>query len=148
MYGGLHKKLVFMKRDKIIYWSTTTLAALGFLMSAFMYLSRNPELIAGFSKLGYPVYFVMLLGTAKLLGSIALLVPLPSKLKEWTYAGFTFTLVGAVWTHIATHTPFVAPLLFLLVVAASYIFYNRVKDNVMVPGGIPKHIGYKHVNQV
>lgn len=137
-----------MKRDKIIYWSTTALAALGFLMSAFMYLGRSPELMAGFSKLGYPVYFVMLLGTAKLLGAIALLVPLPSKIKEWTYAGFTFTLVGAVWTHIATHTPFVAPLVFLLVVASSYIFYNRVKGHIAEPGRLRKNIGYQHVNQV
>lgn len=116
-----------MKRDKILYWATTGLTALGFVASSLMYLTRNPELMRSFSQLGYPAYFVMLLGVAKLTGALALLNPWSDKLKEWAYAGFTFTLVGAAWTHIATGTPFVAPLVFLVLVLASYFFRQRVK---------------------
>lgn len=115
-----------MKRDKIIYWVFTALVALGFAMSSFMYLSRNPELMEGFKKLGYPLYFVMLLGLAKLLGAIALVNPWWNKLREWAYAGFTFTLIGATWTHISTHTPFVMPLVFLALLAVSYWFNRRL----------------------
>ena len=101
-----------MTTNKIIYWVSTILFSAGMLMSSFMYLSHNPELMKGFALLGYPVYFVNILGTAKLLGAITLLVPTFPKLKEWAYAGFTFCLIGAVWTHAATGTPFVMPLVF------------------------------------
>ena len=117
-----------MKRDKIIYWILTGIVALGFAMSSFMYLSKNPELMANFNQLGFPVYFVTILGIAKLLGAIALINPWWNKLKEWAYAGFTFTLIGAAWTHIATGTSFMAPLIFLLLVGGSYLFYLRTTD--------------------
>ena len=117
------------KKTKIIYWSLTGLIALGFLMSSFMYLSKAPMLIENFSKIGFPVLFVSILGVAKLLGAIAIINPWFPKLKEWAYAGFTFVLIGAVWVHVATSTPFVAPLVFLILVAASYFFYQKVKSN-------------------
>lgn len=115
-----------MKRDKILYWITTGLVSLGFLMSSMMYLTHNPELMKGFSMLGYPVYFVNILGIAKLAGALAIINPWSVKLKEWAYAGFTFTLIGAAWTHIVTHSPFMAPLVFLLLLGASYFFYTRL----------------------
>ena len=115
-----------MKTNKIVYWSLTGLVALGFLMSSFMYLGKSPELMENFHKAGYPVYFVTILGLAKLLGAIALVNPWFPKLKEWAYAGFTFTLIGAIWTHVATDTPFVAPLIFLILLAASYFFLQKV----------------------
>src|SRR5688572_423598 len=98
-----------MTRDKIIYWATTGLVAAGMAMSAFMYLSNNPEMMGNFQALGIPAYLVIVLGVAKGLGAIALVAPVWARLKEWAYAGFTFTFLGAVWTHIATGTPWVAP---------------------------------------
>ncbi|MBS1773232.1 MAG: DoxX family protein [Bacteroidetes bacterium] len=115
-----------MKRDKILYWATTGFVSLGFLMSSMMYLTHNPELMKGFSMLGYPVYFVNILGIAKLTGALALLNPWSAKLREWAYAGFTFTLIGAAWTHIATHTPPTAPIVFLVLLGASYFFHQKV----------------------
>lgn len=115
-----------MKRDKLFFWVATGLVSAGMLMSALMYLSHNDELMATFHKAGYPDYFVTLLGAAKLLGAIALLVPLWSKVTEWAYAGFAFTFVGAIWTHISTNTPWVAPFIALLLLATSYWFRGRV----------------------
>lgn len=115
-----------MKKNKIIYWSLTGLVSLGFLMSSFMYLGKSAELMENFAKIGFPVYFVSILGLAKLLGAIALVNPWFPKLKEWAYAGFTFVLLGAVWTHLATSTPFAAPLVFLVLLGASYFFYQRI----------------------
>ena len=115
-----------MKRNKILYWTTTSLVSAGFLLSSMMYLTRNPELMATFSKAGYPVYFVMLLGVAKLFGSLALINPWWDKLKEWAYAGFTFTLTGAIWTHISTGTSVVAPLIFLVLILTSYYFRRKM----------------------
>jgi hypothetical protein len=129
MYGSLQDKNGIMKRDKIIYWITTGLVALGFAMSSYMYLSQNKELMTGFAMLGYPVYFVTILGVAKLLGALAIVNPWSAKVKEWAYAGFTFTLIGATWTHIATGTPFVSPLVFLVLLGVSYLFFARTKTS-------------------
>lgn len=115
-----------MKTNKILYWTFTGIISLGFLFSSYMYLGKNPELMAGFVQLGYPAYFVTILGVAKLLGALAIVNPWFPKLKEWAYAGFTFNLIGATWTHMATQTPFVAPLFFLAILAASYYFFNKV----------------------
>jgi len=116
-----------MKRDKIIYWTATGLLAAGMGMSAFMYLSRNSELMKSFETIGLPVYMVSILGVAKLLGAVALLAPVWDRLKEWAYAGFSFTFIGAVWIHIATGTSWVAPLIALLILAVSYGFRLKLK---------------------
>ena len=115
-----------MKKDKIIYWIATGLLAAGMAMSAYMYLTKNPELMGTFEALGFPVYFISILGVAKLLGAIVLVAPAGSRLKEWAYAGFIFTFIGAIWVHLATGTPFIGPLVFLVVLGVSYFFWNRV----------------------
>jgi uncharacterized membrane protein YphA (DoxX/SURF4 family) len=115
-----------MKRDKIIYWAATGLVAAGMTMSAFMYLTKNPELTNSFRSLGFPDFLVILLGVAKLLGAIALVSPISEKVKEWAYAGFAFVFLGAIWTHIATGTPWVAPFITLVILTVSYVFRLRL----------------------
>ena len=115
-----------MKRDKILYWIFTGLVSLGFAASSIMYLTKSPQLVDGFKFLGLPQYLIPILGVAKLTGALALINPWFPKLREWAYAGFTFTLIGASWTHIATNTPFSTPLLFFALVAISYFFHTRV----------------------
>jgi hypothetical protein len=115
-----------MKNNKILYWSFTGLVSLAFLFSSFMYLGKSPELMENFHKAGFPDFFVTILGLAKLLGALALVNPWFPKLKEWAYAGFVFVLIGAVWTHVATSTPFVAPLVFLVLVFTSYFLFRKI----------------------
>jgi hypothetical protein len=130
------KIIYIMKRDKIIYWVATGLVAAGMAMSAFMYLTKNPALVASFQQLGFPVYFISILGTAKLLGAIVLVTPAGERLKEWAYAGFLFTFGGAIWTHVVTGTPWVTPAVFLLVLAVSYVFkvraHSKVQDSTTI----------------
>lgn len=122
-----------------MYWSFTGLISAFFLMSAFMYLSWSPALVEGFTKGGLPLFMIPLLGVAKLLGAIAIVNPWFKGLKEWAYAGFTFVLIGAVWVHAATHTPFVMPLVFLVLLGVSY-FYKRKLESFRLtqikPAGI------------
>jgi hypothetical protein len=115
-----------MKKNKIIYWITTGLVSVGFLLSSLLYLMQSPELMENFKTLGIPFYMVQLLGVAKLLGGIAIINPWYAKLREWAYAGYTFVLVGATWTHLSTQTPFIAPLFFLALLAVSYIYSKKV----------------------
>ena len=111
-----------MKIKTITYWISTGLVAAMMTASAIMYLTRNPHMVEAFNRLGYPTYFPLILGVAKLLGVGALLVPRLGLLKEWAYAGFTFTFIGAIISHLAAGDgkEAVAPLVALLLLAASY----------------------------
>lgn len=83
--------------------------------------------------LGYPLYFLKLLGSAKILGSVALVGPRVGVLREWAYAGFVFDLVAAVASHVATkdaaHIPL--PLVVLVLVLASYALRRRVAGHLL-----------------
>ena len=108
---------------KVAYWGSTGIMAVLSLFAAFAYLSGSPQAIEGFAHVGYPQQLRIILGIAKLLGAIALLVPGLPKLKEWTYAGFTFAWISAFVAHYLAHDGAEAfmplPLLALLVI--SYI---------------------------
>ena len=116
-----------MKTDKIIYWASTGLICAFMAMSCFMYFSKSPQLMESIKTVGIPYYFIVLLGIFKALGILALLFSKWNTLKEWAYAGFTFTFVGAVWVHTATNTPFVGALVALALLAVSYIYWNKLK---------------------
>ena len=93
------------KRDKIIYWIATIWLSLGMLSTGVVQLFKikgdSPGSVDSMSHLGYPVYFVTILGICKILGVVALLIPKFPLLKEWAYAGFFFMMSGAIFTHIA-----------------------------------------------
>jgi len=108
---------------KVTYWVTTILlAALSFL-AAYGYLLGGPQSTQGFAHVGYPQQLRIILGIAKPLGGIALIVPGMVKLKEWAYAGFTFAWISAFIAHYLAKdgaTAF-APLVCLLILAISYL---------------------------
>jgi hypothetical protein len=114
-----------MKGKKIGYYVTTALFSLMMLGSASMYLTKNPEMVKAFAHLGYPLYFMTLLGTAKLLGALTLLIPMaPRGLKEWAYAGFTFNLIAAIASHASSGDAMadtLTPLMPMALLAASYV---------------------------
>jgi uncharacterized membrane protein len=77
------------------YWVTTGLVALVMLSGGLFQLLRQEGAVAGITRLGYPVYVVVMLGVWKVLGGVTLLAPRTPRLKEWAYAGIVFDLVGA-----------------------------------------------------
>jgi len=89
------------KQNKIVYWVVTGWLALGMLSSGVVQvLNLSPE--QKFTvHLGYPLYFITILGAWKILGAAAVLVPKRPVLKEWAYAGFFFCMSGAILSHIA-----------------------------------------------
>lgn len=111
-----------MKTKKVVYWVATLLVSAMMTMAAVAYLTHNPKAMDAFASLGYPSYFPTFLGIAKLLGVIALLAPGVPTLKEWAYAGFTFTFVAAFVSHMAMdqHKEAVAPVVASLLLAVSY----------------------------
>jgi hypothetical protein len=111
-----------MNGKNITYWIATLLVCGFMTFAAISYLSNDPKIVGAFGSLGYPRYFVAILGVAKLLGVLALIVPGPPLLKEWAYAGFTFTFIGAACSHFASNQmgATAAPLISLIVLAISY----------------------------
>lgn len=108
---------------KIAYWASTGLLAVLCFFSGYAYLPGNPQAVQGFAHVGYPQQLRIILGIAKPLGAIALLVPGFGKLKEWAYAGFTFAWISAFIAHyLAKDGPIAfAPLVLLLILAVSYV---------------------------
>jgi len=125
------------KRNKIIYWIATIWLSLGMLSTGIVQLLKlkgdGPGSLNSMTHLGYPVYFVTILGVSKILGVVALLIPKFPLLKEWAYAGFFFMMSGAIFTHIAAGNPmseiFPSLLLLILIVVS---WYFRPSDRKIV----------------
>lgn len=107
---------------KILYWASTSLVAASGFMAAFAYLSGGQQAVVGFAHVGYPQQLRILLGIAKPLGAVALLIPGWPLLKEWAYAGFTFAWIAAFIAHyLAGDEPKAfTPLAALALLAVSY----------------------------
>jgi uncharacterized membrane protein len=111
----------------VAYWVATGLLALFMAKSGFAYLTQE-QVRVECHRLGFPDYFRIELALAKLLGVLALLVPVPSRLKEWTYAGFTILLVSAAIAHTASGEPLTAStgvVVLLGILLVSYGLYQQ-----------------------
>src|SRR5450631_487301 len=89
-------------RNKIIYWGATILMAVGMLGSGLAQIFHAKDMVDIIVPLGYPLYFMYIIGVWKILGVIAILIPGFKLLKEWAYAGFFFTMTGALISHLAS----------------------------------------------
>ena len=108
---------------KVAYWVSTGLLAALSVFAAFTYLLGSPQTAQEFVHVGYPQQLRIILGIAKLLGAITLVVPGLAKLKEWAYAGFTFAWISAFVAHYLAKDGPIAfiPLILLLLLVVSYV---------------------------
>jgi len=86
----------------IAYWVATALLVFELVLGGVWDVLRVPHVRAVMERLGYPTYFVVILGVWKLLGAVALAIPRFPRLKEWAYAGMVFNLTGALISHVAS----------------------------------------------
>src|SRR6202140_2259313 len=108
---------------RIAYWISTAIACLA-LFGSLTYLTGSKEVVAGFAKAGYPQHLRIVLGIAKPIAAIVLLLPGFALLKEWAYAGVTFALVMAFISANASGEPVptrILPLVLLILLAVSYV---------------------------
>lgn len=113
------------KRNKIIYWIATLWLALGMVSTGTVQLLQMKEETDFVINLGYPPYFLVILGIWKILGVVAVLIPRYPLIKEWAYAGFFFSMSGAIFSHIAVGnavSEMFPPLLLLVLTAVSWYF--------------------------
>ncbi|MFT5522112.1 MAG: putative membrane protein YphA (DoxX/SURF4 family) [Pirellulaceae bacterium] len=91
--------------QKTGYWITTLLFCVLFTFGGFANLLQIEAQKQIVTQLGYPLYFMTLLGMAKLIGVVILIMPGFPRLKEWAYAGFTFVMLGAAFSHLEVADP-------------------------------------------
>jgi DoxX-like family len=106
----------------IAYWGSTALVAL-LLLGSLSYLTGSEQVVSGFAKAGYPQHLRIVLGMAKPVAAIVLLVPGLALLKEWAYAGATFAWIMAFISARASGEPvqvWIMPPVLLILLAISY----------------------------
>ncbi|MCW3126125.1 MAG: hypothetical protein JWO03_1783 [Bacteroidetes bacterium] len=118
-----------MKKNQIIYWTTTVIVSAMMLMSAYMYLTSE-AIKAGFVHLGFPDYFRTELAVAKIIGAVVLLIPAPARVKEWVYSAFGIIFISAAVAHFTVDgaAKVVGPLIVMVLLVVSYLFYHKIYD--------------------
>lgn len=119
-----------MKKLNITYWIVTSLFSAFMIFSSFGGITLMPEAVAMLhDHLGYPLYFIQLVSWAKVVGAIAILLPMvPARVKEWAYFGFFVDLVAAIVSFAAVGDPFVGWLpmfLFIAVLLWAYVLHHK-----------------------
>jgi len=124
------------RTKKIIYWVATLWLALGMVSTGGVQLVKAKEgqgALDMIHHLGYPDYLLTILGVLKILGVIVVLIPKFPLLKEWAYAGFVFTMVGAIFSHAAVNDGVVGVLPALLVLVLTMVsWYLRPADRKVI----------------
>jgi len=121
------------KRKLIWYWIITAILSFCIFSGGLAQALQLKEVVQGFKPLGYPTYFISLIGTWKMLGIIAILAPKFKLLKEWAYAGIFFSMTGAVISHIASNdvsAQIIAPVVLAVFTVLSW--YLRPADRKIV----------------
>jgi hypothetical protein len=121
-----------MKKEKIIFWTATTIITL--FEGVMPALTSQTELAKeGIRHLGYPEYFGNALVVFKVLGVLALVIPqIPKRVKEWAYAGLAFDFIFASISHGAVdgmNVQTIFPLFVLGILAVSYVYYHKLSLN-------------------
>ncbi|NER14275.1 DoxX family protein [Leptobacterium flavescens] len=117
-----------MKIQRIIYWVATALFSLLYLFSVYNYLFNHEAIKGAFESLGYPVYLIYPLATAKILGLVVILSNKGGSLKEWAYAGFVFNTILAFFAHyMVSDGQQMGAALALILILTSYFLGKKVR---------------------
>lgn len=128
-----HSTGVSVRRSKglvVGFWVVTVLFCLQMAFTAYAEL-KLPQVADAFRHLGFPAYFRVELSWAKLLGVALLLAPVPSRVKEWAYAGFAIDLGSALIAHLAVGDGPEAwgwAAVTAVLWALSYVFWRRLES--------------------
>jgi hypothetical protein len=126
-----------MEKSKlIIYWVATILMSVGMFGTGFAQVIHSKEMTDIVIPLGYPLYFLNIIGVWKMLGVIVILIPGFTLVKEWAYAGLFFVMTGAVISHLAGGDPsikgIIGPLMQTVFIVLSW-YFRPANRKISVP---------------
>jgi hypothetical protein len=117
-----------MKKERIIYWTTTGIVV-GIMLWSALNFAFNPAMKGAFAHLGLPNWFRIELTVAKILGAFALLIPaIPRRIKEFAYFGFAITLISASIAHLSSGDGILFEIghsVFFISLIVSYLYYHK-----------------------
>ncbi|MBK9721221.1 MAG: DoxX family protein [Saprospiraceae bacterium] len=122
-----------MKKTKILFWVTTSFL---FLTQGIMPILtiHSEDTKNAMNQLGYPTYFGIMLAVFKFFGGFVLMIPkIPSRIKEWAYAGFTFDFIAALVSIIVVYgigTTTLIPIIAIAILTLSYVSYHKLNPTV------------------
>ena len=123
--------MTLQKIRKIIYLVTTLIIAFVFFIGGIADILQPADAVEVIRSLGYPIYLMPFLGVLKIAGAIALLVKVKQfPIREWAYAGITFDLLGACYSHLRVsgfNMDVIIILVFLVILAGSYTHQKYAK---------------------
>jgi DoxX-like family len=85
---------------RVAYWTTTGVLAAECFVGGVMGALRLQPFKDVVAHLGYPPYFMTILGVCYVSAGVVLLAPRLPLVKEWAYAGLMFIYTGATASHI------------------------------------------------
>ena len=105
------------------YWTTTSIVATECLAGGVMGALQLSPFRDTATHLGYPAYFMSILGAWYVAAGVVLLAPGVVRLKEWAYAGLVINYTGAAASHLWTGDraqTLIGPAVFLGLAVASW----------------------------
>jgi len=122
-----------MKKLSTWYWIATIIFALMMLMDGFGGVTQQEAGKEVLRHLGYPVYLLIIVGIAKLLGALAIVQQKFVAIKEWAFAGFAINFIGAFASRAFVGDGaglLIPPLAALVIMFIPYILWKKVQENV------------------
>jgi len=120
---------------KIAYWASTAIVAVA-LLAALSYLTGSEQVVSGFARAGYPQHLRIVLGIAKPVAAIVLLLPGFPLLKEWAYAGVVFAWIMAfISAYTGGEQTWPMPLVLLALLIVSYVTRPASRRLLPLPAG-------------
>ena len=118
------------RRRTVAYWTSTLLLGTEGIVGGLLGIIRYPAYVGVLSHLGYPLYFMTIIGVWYTLAGVAVLAPRFPRVKEWAYAGLLINYTGAAASHMAAADPIgalVAPTVFTALTIASWALRPAVR---------------------
>lgn len=128
-WATLKKNIMTLKTTKTIYWIGASLTSLWFGTSGVCELTKNPIVWDITLQLGYPAYFIYVLGVAKLAGIAVLLIPNKLlRLKEWVFAGIFFDIIFAFCSKLIVIGPLATTdaIVAFTIVTITYVMFQKL----------------------
>jgi len=124
-----------MKNLKTWYWIATIIFALLMIMDGFGGVTQQEAGKEVLKHLGYPMYLLIIVGIAKLLGAVSILQNKYVAIKEWAYAGFAINFIGAFASRVLVGdgiSLLIPPIIGLIIMFIPYILWKKLTSNVKI----------------
>jgi len=124
-----------MKKLNTWYWIATIIFALMMIMDGFGGITQQEAGKEVLKHLGYPMYLLIIVGIAKLLGAAAILQNKFVAIKEWAYAGFAINFIGAFASRAFVGdgiSLLIPPIIALIIMFIPYILWKKSAANVKI----------------